>query len=74
MMAEVWLCNQFSRFISTCTKTNVNPVSDMFHNLTKNAVIHTFEETLFKLSVEVNAFLQPSVLVKYDTSMNFGNC
>ena len=80
-MAEVWLNNQFTRFIARCTKTNVNPVSNVFHSLTKDAVIHLFEEILLKLigpfcsqwSVLVDVLLQPSALFEFDTPMVLGN-
>ena len=48
-MAEVWLNNQFTRFITRCTKTNVKTVSNVFNSLTKDAVIQQLEEILLKL-------------------------
>ena len=80
-MAEVWLNNQFTRFIARCTKMNVNPVSNVLHSLTKDTVIHQFKEILLKpigcfcsqLSVQVDVLLQPSALFEFDTSMVLGN-
>ena len=80
-MAEVLLYNQFTCFIARCTKTNVNPVSHVFHSLTKDTVIHQFEENLPKLigrfcsqlSVLVDVLLQPSAFIKFDTPMVLGN-
>ena len=72
-MAEVWLNNQFTRFIVRCMKTSVNPVCNVLHSLTKDAAIHHFEDILLKLighfcsqlSVEVNVLLQPSALFEF---------
>jgi len=79
-MAEVWLNNQFTHF-ARCTKTNINPVSKVFHSLTKDAVIHQFEEMLLKLigcfcsqlSVQVDVLLQPFAFIEFDTLMVLGN-
>jgi len=56
------------------------PCSNVFHSLTKDTVIHQFEEILLKLigcfgsqlSVQV-VLLQPSALFEFDTSMVLGN-
>ena len=56
-------------------------VSNVFHSLTKDTVIHQFEEILLKLigcfysqlSVQIDVFLQPSALFEFDTSMVLEN-
>jgi hypothetical protein len=58
--------------------SHINPVLDILHGLSENAVVHQLEEILLKVrlrlgsssGVEINIFLQPGLLLKPENLMN----